>query len=484
MDPTRRILKHHSLVIENDRIIAIDTEEELRKVYTPDITIDLTNQILLPGLIDAHGHAGHTFFPNVIKDTAEWGVPLTHLYKHCVDDAFWYHEARLSALQRAHFGVTTGVNVMGTQSRCDEYSFAKAQSDGYAEVGIRNILCVGPNQGPWPCKLSHYNGDTRIQALVSYEDAIKSLESIVSKLHHANHDLTRVFVTPFQLLCSLDGETSSDMIEGLQEDDRRNAFEMRRIAKTYRTRIHTDAFKGMIHTAAQDPNAMLGEDVHLQHLNGITVDEVAILAKTKTRVSYAPHIGQFKSRTPLIELLQAGVKVAIGTDGSTYNASFDLFTAMRKTQWINRAVYQERNYLPCEKLLEMVTIDAAEVIGWEDELGSIEIGKKADFITINQSKAHLFPHFDIIDQIVRHVQFQDIVHVVVDGKFVLEDGVAKRVDEQELLSRSQQQAEMMINRAHLQAFTKPGNFWGQIQAYYGKQRYDHEWQRKDGDQHE
>lgn len=482
MDKERRILHNSAVLIEEDKIIAIGEYLDLLKQCENAMNeIDLSGGVILPGFIDAHSHAGHSFFASVVKDTAQWMLPLTHMYKNYVNDDFWYHEARLAALQRVHFGVTTSINVMGSQSRCDEFSYAKAQTDGYAELGLRNILCVGPNAGPWPHRLSSYDKEFRIRKNVQYEEAINVLEHIVRGLNGTNDGLTKVYITPFQILCSLSGETSSDMIEYLSEEDKRNSYEMRRISSKYNTRIHTDGFKGMVHLAYQDQNALLGPDVHLQHLNGITVDEVEILAKTKTNVSYAPHIGQFKSRTPIIELMNAGVKVAISTDGASYNAGFDLFTAMRKTQWMTRAIYQERNYLPCEKLLEMVTIDAAEVIGYQTEIGSIEVGKKADMMFIDMNKPHLTPHFNLINQIVRMVQPSDIIHLMVNGKFVLYKGEVMLADEKNIMECSQKQAEKIIGAAHLDSFAYPDKyFWGEVQAYYEKKRYDVNWQKEDG----
>lgn len=133
----------------------------------------------------------------------------------------------------------------------------------------------------------------------------------------------------------------------------------------------------MIHLAVQDKeNALLGPDVHLQHCRGISFDEARILAETGTNVSSAPGFGQVNARTPITELMEMGATVAISTDGTSPAASFDMFQAMRKTQMLHQAALKDYYYLPAGKLLEMVTIDAARCVGWDDELGSLEAGKK------------------------------------------------------------------------------------------------------------
>ena len=154
---------------------------------------------------------------------------------------------------------------------------------------------------------------------VSYEEVLESLETVISELNHANDDRTRAYVTPFGVVTSVDpsAPTPADRCVKLTDHDIRQAKEMRRIAEKYSTRIHTDAFGGMIHLAYQDKeNALLGPDVHLQHCTGLSFDEAMILAKTNTHVSFAPGMGQIVNRTPVIELLNLGATVAITTDGS------------------------------------------------------------------------------------------------------------------------------------------------------------------------
>lgn len=118
----------------------------------------------------------------------------------------------------------------------------------------------------------------------------------------------------------------------------------------------------MIHLAIQDKeNALLGPDVHLQHCRGVSFDEARILAETGTNVSASPGFGQVHARTPITELLEMGATVAISTDGTSPSTSFDMFQAMRKTQFVHRNALRDYYYLPPGKLLEMITIDLCEM---------------------------------------------------------------------------------------------------------------------------
>lgn len=148
---------------------------------------------------------------------------------------------------------------------------------------------------------------------------LESLETVISELNHANDDRTRAYVTPFGVVTSVDpsAPTPADRCVKLTDHDIRQAKEMRRIAEKYSTRIHTDAFGGMIHLAYQDKeNALLGPDVHLQHCTGLSFDEAMILAKTDTHVSFAPGMGQIVNRTPVNRTSESG------GDGCYYNGRF------------------------------------------------------------------------------------------------------------------------------------------------------------------
>ena len=481
MNEEREILKNMSLVIEKDRIKDIGENDELAGKYSFEKVIDCQQKMLMSGLIDVHAHGGISLLKSVVKDTNQWMSSLTHTIKNYIDEEFWSVESRLSAVNRLRYGVTTGVSVLGTQPRCDDFGFAKAQTDGYAEVGVRNFLAVGPNGGPWPHRLSSYKDGERIKKEVTYEEAIASLETIVQKLHGANNAMTQILVAPYQIVTSIAAGTESDMLEKITKEDLRNTKELWAIAKKYNTRIHTDAFRGMIKLAAEDPHAFLGPNVHIQHCFGISLDEVDILAKTKTNVSFTPTFAQVRLHTPVIEMMHKGINVAISSDGESYHSNFNMFEKMLLTQQLYRSIYKDRNLLPNEKIIEMLTIDAAKCIGMEKEIGSLEVGKMADILIIDLHKPHLTPQFDLPHLIVREVRSSDIVDVFIAGKHLIKDGEITHVDQNAIMDKATVKAKDIVEKAHLEKFAYPEKeFWGDVKAYYEEKRYDEQWQREDG----
>lgn len=479
MDQERRILENGAVAIHDGRILEVANTEELLAKYEAKKTIDCNHHCVLPGLIDVHGHGGHSMFKTIAMDNISFWMPImTHTYKHFVTDEFWYYEGKLNALERLKAGITTGACVLGSMPRSDDPIFALNHAKAYSEVGIREIVCTGPCNPPWPHSFSRWVDGKRVTREVTYEEVLKGAESVIEALHHAHDDHIRAFITPFVIVTSVNpsAPTPPDQLYGLTDHDRYQAKKIREIARKYNTRIHSDAFGGMIHLAIQDKeNALLGPDVHLQHCRGISFDEARILAETGTNVSSAPGFGQVNARTPITELMEMGATVAISTDGTSPAASFDMFQAMRKTQMIHQAALKDYYYLPAGKLLEMVTIDAARCVGWDDELGSLEVGKKADVITVNMRQPHLTPEYMYVHRLVHQAVASDVDNVIVNGKIVMEDRKVLTVDEFSALDEANEEAKRTIERAGLQKYMEPTKyFWGHTRAYVDEKRFDPE----------
>lgn len=470
MDVNRRIIKNGGVAIDKGIIIDVGESDYIKTHYHSKETICLDNHILIPGLIDTHSHAGHSLLTTTIKDTIYWMNTHTNVYNNYLSDEYWKVESKLANLQRLKAGITTSVSVMGSESMCYKQSYVKSYIESQKQIGLRNIICCGPGNEPWPKNLIDRSNNEYIEYKVEYDDAIRSLEEIVKNFHNTNNGLTKIFVTPYKILSSLTNETDAEKVLSLSELDKRSSYEMRRIASKYKTRIHTDAFKGMVKLASSDENALLGEDVHLQHCQGLSFDEVKILAETKTSVSFWPTISHFKSKAPIIELMGLGVKVSISSDAPSYTSGHDLFTNMRRAQLIVRALYNDRDYLPNEKVLEMVTIDAASVIGMESEIGSIEIGKKADIVGINIEKPKFYPRFNPVNLIVRLANINDVNFVMCNGNVLMNEGKTK-LNEEEILIESEKFAEKIIRDSGLDSFNdEDTKQWGKYKAEYSKER--------------
>lgn len=471
MDAERRVLSDAAIVLRDDRIEAIEATGTIEKVYRDQTAqvIDCRDKMILPGLVDVHSHAGHCMFTGLGSSTpAQWMSIMTKLYHHNTTDEFWYREARLSALTRLSGGITTGVSMISNCGRADDTVIVEAIAKGYNDLGMRGILAVGPNNPPFPRTMTRVDADgVKRKTEITFDQMLEVTDRSIAKMNHSYDDMIRVFAAPFVLVTSVEGSgpTPPELAASLTDHDRAMMTAIRQIVRDRGTRVHTEAFGGMVHLAAQYKDALLGPDVHLQHCQGISLEEAKILADTGTNVSTTPHEEQFIDACPVPELMTLGANVAVSTDGTGPNNPFDLFRGARNLQMVHRGRLRDRHYFPVGTLLEMITINAAKAIGWDDEIGSLEVGKKADLIAIDLKRPHLNPRLQLLQKLLFFGGGGDVSDVMVNGKWVIQERRSQLADEPEILAEADQEARATIARAGVGHFLEPEpTFWGGIRT--------------------
>jgi cytosine/adenosine deaminase-related metal-dependent hydrolase len=289
-------------------------------------------------------------------------------------------------------------------------------------------------------------------------------EATVQRWHGGADGRVRVYVTPYTMVPSLNpsGPLPPDRTTELNALDLQQSEMVRDLARRHATRIHTDAFGGMIRLAHEkDPNALLGPDVHFQHGFGLSLDEVAILAGTDTAVTHGPGVvvGALRGRCPVVELMEAGVPVAVTTDGCAPMSSFDLFAAMRQAQTLTQLQLRDVYLMPPGTLLECVTVQAARALGWSDDIGSLEVGKAADLIVVDTRQAHLWPVHMPVQDLVYKASGHDVETTIVAGRVLMRDRTMLTMDVDAVLGAAEEQAALICERGGLDRFiTEPA--WG------------------------
>lgn len=465
MDAERRIIDDGAVALDGSMIASVGPYSEITAEY-PDVdeVIGGGSFAVLPGLIDVHGHAGHSLLKTVASDRPDiWMDLVTQFYFTRTDQEFWYADARLAALDRLRQGVTTSMSVMGSRPRADEPDFVRAHARGYAEVGVAEVIGVGPSGRPFPHAAESPEAGQWRKKLVPLQEMFDATEEVISELHRSRDGLTQVFVTPFTILPSLFGSGPSSPYEAqrITEADREHGATVLELAARTGTRIHSDAFGGHIRLAMQDPDtAILGPQVHLQHCAGIDDAEIAQLAGTGTHVSHAPG-----GALNIMSMMAQGANVAISTDGSAPLRPFDLLLAARGAREAQVARYADPYLLPPGQLLEMITIDAARAVGMQDQIGSLESGKRADLVLVDIAQPHLTPWWMPVHRLVHQATGADVHTVIVAGRALLTDRRAVPVDEVEILAQAQEAASRALSDGGLQEYlAEPG--WKQVRRVF------------------
>jgi cytosine/adenosine deaminase-related metal-dependent hydrolase len=196
---------------------------------------------------------------------------------------------------------------------------------------------------------------------------------------------------------------------------------------------------------------LLGPSTVLVHMVHLDDEDIQKLAETNTHVAHCPtsnaKLASGICRVP--DLLDAGVNVGLGTDGAPCNNTNDLMQEMKLAGIIHKAKSYDPILVPAETVLEMATINGAKALGLEDSIGSIEVGKKADFVAVDMRKVHLQPYYNPVSAIVYSATGGDVKLVVVDGQVVVEDGELKTMDEEEIWQEGKKRGHEIAARAEL-----------------------------------
>ncbi|MDQ1393354.1 MAG: 5-methylthioadenosine/S-adenosylhomocysteine deaminase, partial [Acidimicrobiaceae bacterium] len=193
-------------------------------------------------------------------------------------------------------------------------------------------------------------------------------------------------------------------------------------------------------------HGVLGPNVALINACWLSDREVSILASTGTSVVYSPTATMKMATgvTPVPALLAAGVNVSLGTDGGANNNSHDMIREMKAGCLVQNVTTRRAGALSAEAALELATIGGARAIGRADELGSLEVGKRADVVLVDLDRPHTVPVADPVSNLVYAANGSDVHTVLIDGQVVVRDRVAMRVDEDAIVAEARAAAARVV----------------------------------------
>ena len=471
MDPQRRVLTDSAIAINGDRITAIGHTGDLQKQFDAAHVIHAKGKVVLPGLIDSHGHAGHGLLRTLGTDTdGGWAHACEKIYSKGSTEEFWYVDAFLMALERLKFGVTCGVTMLGGGGavltgdmvmRTDSPVYGARHCEAVQAVGAREFLAIGPRRSPFPHHYVHRKYEGHDDVMVGLGDYINTCETLIADWHG-----------------EADGKINIAMMTQTYHPDLADSGSARHDRLRKETRVFYELAEqhGLIFTQdghttgtiafAHNELGILGPGTLLSHSTELTGEDIAVCSETDTRIVHNPSaIASIMGRCPVPELIDAGVTVVLGSDGLGPDRSCDMFRNMFLCMRYHRRHFRDPGYLPAGKVLEMVTVDAARALGVEQDLGSLEPGKKADLIIIDTDKPHLTPLLMPVHQVVNFANGNDVETVIVDGRVLIEAGQVKSVNEAEILEQAQAIAEETIDHTRLRALLSPAKkFWGHSRA--------------------
>ena len=474
MDAIGSTIHEGAVAVRDGEIVAISKSDEIFARYDAALVIDAAGCIILPGLVDAYGHAGHSLIRGIFDPELGW--PSQQLYWHGTTPEWWYAEARLAATERLQAGVTTGLSVIGASpARLDSPVFAMRNAQAYSEVGVRAVLGVGPPDPicshlvePWTG--SFFEAGKWVERPFSYDEAVENSIEFVRAWHGgAEGRIRAALAVPYLFGRCVPHRRMAHRLPGEADVPAMldHAEQMRELADTHGLLIQTHMFQGSVefalrHFGAATVERLLGRDVVVAHANSMGPHEVEVLGSAACGIATVAmtHENLWYGVAPIDALVKAGARVAITTDGAAPYSGFDLWRELSRATWNQWMLHRDQHVLPPEQALRMVTCEAAAALGMSDVVGSLEVGKRGDLITVDLSAPHLTPVTSIERLLAFHATGHDVRDVVVDGRILMRDRNVISVDVADVMAAAREQAVYAFERTNLSPYVNSGGVWG------------------------
>jgi len=435
MDSARRILEKASIYVENGRIVEVGFFEELKYAKKDDVIIDASNYIVTPGFIQTHVHLVQTGFRGLADDLSllNWLKLRIWPLEASINKEGVYCVALLSLLELLKGG-TTSIIDFGSVRYEDEVFKAMYKS------GIR---------GASGKILMDLNDEVPRELREDTEKALSESEALLKKWHGKDGRLFYIVTPRSALSCSEDCLKAS--VEQAREYGVRiqtHASENRDEVKLVKERT------GLWNVEYLHKIGVTGNNVILAHCIWLTDDEMRLLAETGTHVAHCPsaNLKLASGIAKVPELLKLGVNVTLGADGAPCNNNLDVFVEMRHAALIQKARLLDSTVMSAEEVVEMATINGAKALGLEKEVGSIEVGKKADITLISLKHPRLRPftkYHDPISTIVYAAQSSNVEYTIINGKIIVDKGKVVTIDEEEVVKKVDEIIEKLVERLNI-----------------------------------
>ena len=399
------------LTIRGNRII------DIRSGRHPDPSdaevIDARDGIIMPGLVNAHGHTAMTLFRGFADD-----LPL----KEWLFTKIFPAESAFLNPDSVYWGALLGCLEMiasGTTTISDGYFYQDATAKAFQKAGIRALVAQGVIDFPAPGVPDPAEnlgvGRRFIDRWLHVSDLIRpglfchSLTTCSEKTLRAAMQISREFSLPLQVHFS---ETKAEVDEVFSGTGRRPAF-------------YLDSLDLL------SENLIAVHGVHLQD------EEIGLIGRRGTGVVHCPEsnmkLASGVARTS--RMIEMGVTLGLGTDGPASNNDLDLFREMDTAAKLDKVYTLDPMNMGAGTVLKMATIWGARVLGLEQEIGTLEVGKKADVIVVDLRSPHLAPLYNPLSSLVYSASGGDVKDVIIDGKILMKDRKMTQLDGEEIMGR-------------------------------------------------
>lgn len=413
--PTGITLENHSIAIHDGRIVDILPRSEATRRYDATYGIDLPQHVLTPGLINAHGHTAMSLFRGMADD-----YPL----QTWLEDYIWPAEEQWVSEEFVYDGSQIAIAEMlrsGTTTFSDMYFFPNAVAKAASEAGIRAQIAFPVFDIPtaWG-----QDPDDYIRKGLNVRDDFKHSDLI--DVVFGPHAPYTVCDEALQKVAMLAAELDIYIQIHAHETQHEVDSETEKHGKRPLARLND--------------LGLLCPRTQLVHMTCLNEEDIELVKHSGAHVVHCPqsNLKLASGFTPVKRLLDAGINIAIGTDGAASNNSLDMFAELRTAAILAKAVSGDTSAFGDWQALEAATLSGAKALGLDSKIGSLEVGKQADIIAIDFSAIEQQPVYHPISQLVYTACAHRVTHSWINGRQVLADRQPSHMDMNNLKEKAEQ----------------------------------------------
>jgi 5-methylthioadenosine/S-adenosylhomocysteine deaminase len=427
-------IRDGAIAVENNRITDVGKTIELKKKYRRGYErINAEGKVVIPGLVNTHQHAAMSLLRGYADD-----LPLNDWLEKWI----WPIEKQMTARDiMVGASLTAAESIMGgttTVNTMYHYTPNENEAKAFAEAGLRGV--VGHVCFSW-----RKNEDK------------KAMEDLAKKWHNKANGLIRVSVDPHSPY-TVDSEYMKELKETSEELSKKygsekapiiwhthiaeTGDEKEKIRKAFNVRLKRGVMEYL------DSLGVLDQHVVAAHCTALTDRDIAIMKKRNVKASHNPasNLKLASGVSPVPKMLRKGVTVSLGTDSPCSNNNADMFEVMKTTALLHKGINKNPTLMPAKQVLKMATIEGAKALSWENEIGSIQVGKKADLAIINFRKPHLYPLYNETSHLIYAAKSTDVETVIINGKIVMENRQLTTVNIEKIMDMAEKAKERLLRR--------------------------------------
>ncbi len=450
MDPERRVIKDGSVVVRGDRIAAVGDAAAIARDFAGarfDRVIDASRSLVMPGFVDAHLHLSEHLSRGLIPDTAktvEWVYDYAKPFYSSLDDEDDYVSTLFACLDMIKSGTSCFID-QGI------YNPGMRSVEAMERIGIRGIVGRHGADKPPAHAPSHWKPEWLAKQYASTDATLKELERVIRQCHGAAGGRIRAWA-------NIEGKvhhTTDALYRGAKAlADQYGVGTMYHLASSVEEAHRVEQETGRWPVGHAYDIGALGRNVLLAHAVAVKDEEIPLLAETRTNIAFCPgtSLKLAKGSTRIgahDRMAAAGVNVALGCDGTSAWGSFDMVVQAHLVAGLYKDARMDPHVIPAGQALEMATINGARALLWDDEIGSLEPGKKADLILFDLDRPEWTPCHDLVQTLVYSASGQSVHTVLIDGRVVLEQYRLTTMDEGEILAAARRTAEKLARLSGL-----------------------------------